>query len=206
MHVGTWLAGRFGPRFATHHRRKVCWDDNVLGGGCLMMGSLVGKSIWNSAEFRNYSDSGHFELRNFHWNFIFLIVKCVPANFEHVSSCLESSPTINSSNTFPLYISVVSGIKFRASTHQLFLHAPSPSHCSRYLPDTHKFMKALLTYQGIGIVVEVPIQEKNGSWWQRSHWFSIRLQSGIQDRSTLCSWFHLGLSRHNPWHYQRWWW
>jgi hypothetical protein len=44
--------------------------------------------------------------------------------------------------------------------HQLCLRAPSPSHCSQYLPDTHKFMKTLLTYQGIGIVVEVPIQAK----------------------------------------------
>ncbi len=44
--------------------------------------------------------------------------------------------------------------------HQLFLRAPLPSHCSQYLPDTHKFMKTLLTYQGIGIVVEVPIQAK----------------------------------------------
>ncbi len=44
--------------------------------------------------------------------------------------------------------------------HQLFSRAPSPTHCSRYLLDTHKFMKTLLTYQGIGIVVEVPIQSK----------------------------------------------
>jgi hypothetical protein len=44
--------------------------------------------------------------------------------------------------------------------HQLFLRAPSPSHCSQYLPDTCKFMKTLLMYQGIGIVVEVPIQAK----------------------------------------------
>jgi hypothetical protein len=35
-----------------------------------------------------------------------------------------------------------------------------PTHCSRYLLDTHKFMKTLLMYQGIGIVVEVPIQAK----------------------------------------------
>ncbi len=32
---------------------------------------LVGKSTWNSGEFCNYSDSGPFELRNFHRNFIF---------------------------------------------------------------------------------------------------------------------------------------
>jgi hypothetical protein len=57
-------------------------------------------------------------------------------------------------------MSVASGIKFQDSTQQLFLRAPSPSHCSRYLTDTHKFMKTLLTYQGIGIVVEVPIQAK----------------------------------------------
>ncbi len=48
---------------------------------------------------------------------------------------------------------------------------------------------------------------KNGWWWQRSHWLSIWLQLGIQDRSTPCSWFHLGLSRYYPWHYScRWWW
>jgi hypothetical protein len=44
--------------------------------------------------------------------------------------------------------------------HQLFLCAPLPTHCSQYLPDTHKFMKTLLAYQGIGIIVEVPIQAK----------------------------------------------
>jgi hypothetical protein len=55
---------------------------------------------------------------------------------------------------------MASGIKFGDSTHQLFSRTPSPSHCSRYVPDTHKFMKTLLTYQGIGIVVEVPIQAK----------------------------------------------
>ncbi len=47
---------------------------------------------------------------------------------------------------------------------------------------------------------------KNGLWLQRSQWFLIWLQSGIQDRFTPCYWFHLGLSRHNPRHYQRWWW
>ncbi len=61
---------------------------------------------------------------------------------------------------FPLYMSVASGNKFRYSTQQLFLRAPSSTHCSQYLLDTHKFMKTLLTYQGIGIVVEVPIQAK----------------------------------------------
>ncbi len=126
---------------------------------------LVGKLVWNSTEFCNYSNSGPFELRNFHWNFIFPIIKCVPANSEHFSSGLESSPAINSSNfmnrkTFPLYMSVASGIEFRDSMHQLFLPASLPSHCSRYLPDVHKFMKTLLTYQGIGIFVEVPIQAK----------------------------------------------
>jgi hypothetical protein len=48
--------------------------------------TLVGKSIQNPAEFRDHSDSGPFELQNFHRNFIFLIVKCVPANSEHVPS------------------------------------------------------------------------------------------------------------------------
>jgi hypothetical protein len=57
-------------------------------------------------------------------------------------------------------MSVASGIKFQDSMHQLFLCAPSQSHCSQYLPNTHKFMKTLLMYQGIGIVVEVPIQAK----------------------------------------------
>jgi hypothetical protein len=33
--------------------------------------SLVGKSARNSAEFQDYSDSGPFELQNFHHNFIF---------------------------------------------------------------------------------------------------------------------------------------
>jgi hypothetical protein len=36
--------------------------------------TLVGKSTRDSAELRNYSVSGPFELRNFHWNFIFPIV------------------------------------------------------------------------------------------------------------------------------------
>jgi hypothetical protein len=61
---------------------------------------------------------------------------------------------------FPLYLSVASGIKFQYLMHQLFSRAPSPIHCSQYLLDTHKFMKTLLTYQGIDIVVEVPIQAK----------------------------------------------
>ncbi len=52
-----------------------------------------------------------FELQNFHRNFIFPIVKCVPANYEHVFLGSESSPAINSSNfvnrkTFLLYLSV----------------------------------------------------------------------------------------------------
>ncbi len=92
--------------------------------------------------------------------------------------------------------------------HQLFSRAPSPTHCSQYLIDTRTFMKTLLTYQGIGIVVEVPSTNtgKNGLWWQRSCWFLIQLQSGTQDRATPCYWFCLGLSGHNPRHYQRWWW
>ena len=32
---------------------------------------LVGKSAWNSAEFHNYSNSGPFELQNFHRTLIF---------------------------------------------------------------------------------------------------------------------------------------
>jgi hypothetical protein len=77
---------------------------------------------------------------------------------------LESSPAIGSSDfmnwkTFPLYVS--------GKWHQIlilnapiFSRAPLPNHCSQYLLDTHKFMKTLLVYQGIGIVVEVPIQAK----------------------------------------------
>jgi hypothetical protein len=57
--------------------------------------TFVGKSAGNSAEFCNYSDSGPFELRNFHRNVIIPIVKCVPANLEHVPAGLESSPTIH---------------------------------------------------------------------------------------------------------------
>ncbi len=45
---------------------------------------LVGKSVRNSTEFRNQSNSRPFELQNFHQNFIFPIVKCVPANSEHI--------------------------------------------------------------------------------------------------------------------------
>ncbi len=132
---------------------------------CGLLWTLVGKSVQNSVEFRNKSNFGPFELRNSHQNFIFLIVKCVPANSEHNSSGSESSPAINSSNfmnqkMFPLYMSVASGIKFRYSTHQLFSPAPLPNHCSQYLLDTHKFMKTLLTYQGIGIVVEIPNKAK----------------------------------------------
>jgi hypothetical protein len=44
--------------------------------------------------------------------------------------------------------------------HQFMLRTPSPTHCSQYLLDTHKFMKALLMYQGIGIIVEVPNKAK----------------------------------------------
>jgi hypothetical protein len=57
-------------------------------------------------------------------------------------------------------MSVASGIKFQYSTHQLFSRAPLPNYCSQYLLDTHKFMKTLLTYQGIGIIVEVPNKAK----------------------------------------------
>ncbi len=117
---------------------------------------------------RNYAIYPILDLltfRIFHQNFIFLIKKCVPANSEDIFSSLESSPAIYSSNfmnwkMFPLYLSVASGIKFQYLTHQLFLCAPSPTHCSQYLLDTHNFMKTLLMYQGICIVVEVPIQAK----------------------------------------------
>jgi hypothetical protein len=57
-------------------------------------------------------------------------------------------------------MSVVSGIKFQYSAHQFFSCAPLPTHCSQYLLDTQKFIKTLLTYQGIGIFVEVPNKTK----------------------------------------------
>jgi hypothetical protein len=59
---------------------------------------LVGKSVPNSTEFHNSPNYRPFELQNFHRNFIFLIVKCVPVNSEHISSSLESSPAIDSSD------------------------------------------------------------------------------------------------------------
>jgi hypothetical protein len=61
----------------------------------LSRGSLIldGKSVWNSVEFCNYSNFRPFEIQNF-----FPIIKCVPANSEHVSSGSESSPAIDSSN------------------------------------------------------------------------------------------------------------
>jgi hypothetical protein len=54
----------------------------------------------------DFSNFGPFGLRNLHRNFIFSIVKCVPANSEQVFSSSESSPTIYSSDfmnqkTFP---------------------------------------------------------------------------------------------------------
>ncbi len=155
-----WYTGLGHMAAASNSNTHTTWV-RFWGSGSL----LVGKSIRNSAKFHNYSNSGPFELHNFHRNFIFLIVKCVPANSEHISFGSESSPAIHSSNfmnrkTFPLYMSVASVIKFRDSTHQLFLCSPLPQHCSWYLPDTHKFMKTLLTYQGIGMVVGVPIQAK----------------------------------------------
>ncbi len=39
-----------------------------------------------------------FELWNFHRNFIFWIIKCVPAYSEHVPAGSESSPAIDSSD------------------------------------------------------------------------------------------------------------
>jgi hypothetical protein len=59
---------------------------------------LVGKSVPNPAESHRYSDSGPFELRIFHLNFIFPIAKCVPANLERIPSGLESTLAINSSD------------------------------------------------------------------------------------------------------------
>ncbi len=59
---------------------------------------LVGKSAWNSAEFCNYFDSVPFSCQNFDRNFVFRIIKHVPAKSEHVPTVLEYFPAINSSN------------------------------------------------------------------------------------------------------------
>jgi hypothetical protein len=89
----------------------------IAGKNVIQPRNLVGKSAWNSVEFCNYSNSRPFELWNFHQNFIFSIVKCVPANSEHIPAGSECSPTIDSSNfmnqkMFPLNMSLTSGITF----------------------------------------------------------------------------------------------
>jgi hypothetical protein len=63
-----------------------------------MEGALVGKSGWNSVVFHNNSDSRPYSARNSDQNFIFWIVKLVPANSEHVPTILEYFPTIDSPN------------------------------------------------------------------------------------------------------------
>ncbi len=63
--------------------------------------TLVGQSSQNSAKFCNYSDSGPFHPQNFHRNFIFPIIKfvpAVPANSEHAPASSEYFSMINSSN------------------------------------------------------------------------------------------------------------
>jgi hypothetical protein len=57
--------------------------------------SLVGKSTQNCAEFHNYSNSGPFFCLNFDWNFVFRIVKLVPAESEQVPAILVFYPTNN---------------------------------------------------------------------------------------------------------------
>jgi hypothetical protein len=61
-------------------------------------GALVGKSGQNSVEFCDYSNSGPSPPLNVDQNFIFLIVKLVPANSEHISAILEYLFAIDSSN------------------------------------------------------------------------------------------------------------
>jgi hypothetical protein len=83
---------------------------SIMHNNCIYVGSRLGNLFGiprNSAEFCDYSDFGPFGLRNFHWNFIFPIVKCVPTNSELVFSGSESSPAIDCSSfmnrkTFPL--------------------------------------------------------------------------------------------------------
>ncbi len=110
-------------------RCVVCdfWQVNFTNKLTRRTSILVGKSNQNSAEFRDYSKSRPFEPHNFHRNFIFLIVKCVPANSEQVSSSSESSPAINSSNfmnrkTFPLYVSGKWRQILRLNAPTLFAH------------------------------------------------------------------------------------
>ncbi len=51
----------------------------VMSDNCyLQVPRLVGKSARNSAEFRDYSDSGPFELRYFHRNFFFQLYNVFP--------------------------------------------------------------------------------------------------------------------------------
>ncbi len=91
--------------------------------------ALVGKSAWNSTEFCDYSNLGPFPPWNFDRNFIFPIVKLVPANSEHVPAILEYFPTIDSSNFMhrkrflPLII-------FPPKLHLLVLHH-NPSRANR---------------------------------------------------------------------------
>ncbi len=60
--------------------------------------TLFGKSGWNPVEFSYHFNSEPCQFWNFHQNFIFPIVKFVPANLEHTPASLESSPAENSSN------------------------------------------------------------------------------------------------------------
>jgi hypothetical protein len=97
------------------HARCYVWDCSERSKHEHLLRNLVGKSGRNSLEFRNFSDSRPFELWNFHWNFIFPIVKFVLANLEHIPPSSESSPTINSSffmhrKMFPLFLIVASKI------------------------------------------------------------------------------------------------
>ncbi len=93
-------------------------------------------------------------------------------------------------------MSVASGIKFWDSMHQLFSCAPLLSHCSQYLPNTHKFMKNLIDLSRYQHRCWSTNTGKNGLWWWRSQWFSIWLQSGIQDPPLLLDsvWDCLGIT------------
>jgi hypothetical protein len=104
-----------------------------VGGGIGVGGGL---GAWLVSPFgipRNSAINPIQDLLNsgiFHRNFIFPIVKCVPANSEHIFSSLESSPAIDFSNfmnkkTFPPWHN------FAPNLHLLTLIACFPLSVSR---------------------------------------------------------------------------
>jgi hypothetical protein len=86
-----------------HCNRLITWyltvgQESIPETRYYLLPGLVRKSARNSAEFRDIPIPDLLNSRGFIRNFIFLIVKCVPANLEHISSGSESSPIIDSSD------------------------------------------------------------------------------------------------------------